>query len=331
MCYSIVINYPEKSVESSSFKSNMCDRLDKVLSKELNKSRNQIEKLIKSNLVFVNGKIVAKPSFKVNLDDEISYSFIEAKKESYSDFEIDIQKLYEDEEVLVLNKPAGVVVHPAPSVKEPTLVDWLRKQNIRLSTISGEERNGIVHRLDKDTSGAIIVAKSNFAHESLSAQLQDRSLGRYYTAIINIPLKESIVIDKPIARNPKNRLKMAIVEGGRASKTAFAKVEAGKRGCEVVVAKLYSGRTHQIRVHLSSINRFILGDKLYAPASHKFKTRMMLHARLLYFIHPRSKELVEVEAPFFSDMQEYMDINFSKDLVDEKLSKKSIKNYFNSN
>ena len=317
-------------MESKVIKSSINDRLDKVLSKELNISRNQIEKLIKSGLVYVNKKLVTKPSFKLNVDDEIEYSFIEAKKEEYNDFDIEIERLYEDDDILVLNKPVGVVVHPAPSVKEPTLVDWLRAQNIRLSTISGEERNGIVHRLDKDTSGAIIIAKSNFAHEHLSAQLQDRSLGRYYTAIINIPLKENIVIDKPIARIPKNRLKMAIVDGGRESKTTFSKVALGKKGCELIAAKLHSGRTHQIRVHLSSINRFILGDKLYSPSNLKFKDRMMLHARILYFIHPRSKKLIEVEAPIFGDMRNYIELNFSKDLIDEKLNKNSIKKLFNN-
>jgi 23S rRNA pseudouridine1911/1915/1917 synthase len=317
-------------VESKIIKSSLSDRLDKVLSKELGVSRNQVEKLIKSKMVYVNQNLVTKPSFKLNIDDEISYSYIEPSKQSFQEFDIEIERLYEDDDVLVLNKPAGVVIHPAPSVKEPTLVDWLRAQNIRLSTISGEERNGIVHRLDKDTSGAIIVAKNNFAHEALSKQLQDRSLGRYYLAIINIPLKENLVVDKPIARNPKNRLKMAIVEGGRASKSAFSKVAVSTKKCELIAAKLFSGRTHQIRVHLGSLNRFILGDKLYAPSSHSFKSRMMLHARLLYFLHPRDGRLVEVEAPLFEDMQEYLIKNFDKDLVDDKISKNSIKSLFSN-
>ena len=317
-------------MESKFIKSNYKDRLDKVLSKELGISRNQIEKLIKSKMVYVNKKLITKPSFKLSIDDEISYSYIEPKKQSFQEFDIEIERLYEDEDVLVLNKPAGVVIHPAPSVKEPTLVDWLRTQNIRLSTISGEERNGIVHRLDKDTSGAIIVAKNNFAHEALSKQLQDRSLGRYYLAIINIALKENLVVDKPIARNPKNRLKMAVVDCGRISKSAFSKVLLGKNNCELIAAKLFSGRTHQIRVHLGSLNRYILGDKLYAPSSHSFKSRMMLHARLLYFLHPRDGRLVEVEAPLFEDMQEYLDKNFDKDLVDDKISKNSIKSLFSN-
>jgi len=317
-------------VESKVIKSSSSDRLDKVLSKELQISRNQIEKLIKSSLVYVNSKLVTKPSYKLSVDDEIKYSFLEAQKQSYTNLDIDIEKLYEDEDVMVLNKPAGVVVHPAPSVKEATLVDWLREQDIRLSTISGKERNGIVHRLDKDTSGAIIIAKNNLAHEALSAQLQDRSMGRYYIAVINMPLKENLIVDKPIARNPNNRLKMAIVENGRVAKTAFAKIDTASNNCEIVAAKLFSGRTHQIRVHLSSLNRYILGDKLYAPKAHKFNGRMMLHAKVLYFIHPRSKELIEVEAPLFNDMQEYIEAKFSKDIIDEKLNKSSIKALFSN-
>jgi len=317
-------------VQSSKFESNISDRLDKVLSKELNISRNQIEKLIKNSLVFVNNKIITKASFKIAVGDEIAYNFVQATKQEYKKLDIDIQKLYEDEDVLVLNKPAGVVVHPAPSVKEATLVDWLREQNIRLSTISGQERNGIVHRLDKDTSGAIIIAKNNFAHEHLSRQLLDRSMGRYYMAIINIALKEDIIVNKPIARNPKNRLKMAIVEDGRVSKSAFAKIALGKNGNELIAAKLFSGRTHQIRVHLGSLNRFILGDKLYAPSSHKFNSRMMLHAKLLYFVHPRDNKLIEVEAPLFDDMQEYIDKNFDKELANEKINANTIKNSFNT-
>jgi len=163
-------------VESNKFISNSNGRLDKLLSLESKKSRNQIEKLIKDGLVKVNERTVIKPSYKVIEGDRVEYQFIDAPKADYSDIDIEIEKLYEDDDILIINKPVGLVVHPAPSVKVPTLVDWLRKQNIRLSTISGEERNGIVHRLDKDTSGAILVAKTNFAHEALSKQLQNRRM-----------------------------------------------------------------------------------------------------------------------------------------------------------
>jgi len=315
-------------VESGKFVSKGSDRLDKLLSSELKVSRNQVEKLIKSGLVKVDGKSVIKPSFKVIENMQIEYIFKEAPKESFKNIDLNIDILFEDDDILVLNKPSGLVVHPAPSVKEPTLVDWLRQNNIRLSTISGEERNGIVHRLDKDTSGAILIAKNNFAHEALSLQLQNRSMGRYYVAIINYPLKDNCIINKPIARNPKNRLKMAVVDGGKEAKTAFAKLSLSKDNEELVLAKLFSGRTHQIRVHLSSINRYILGDNLYAPKNEIFKNRIFLHASLLYFIHPRSNQLIEIEAPLFDDMRGYIDKNFSKGFESENLKSYKIKEYF---
>ncbi len=304
-------------------------RLDKVLSLKLKKSRNQVEKLIKEGLVEVDGKTVAKTSYRVQSGQEVKYRFLEASKAEFKKVNLEIERLYEDDDILVINKPANLVVHPAPSVKEPTLVDWLREQNIRLSTISGEERNGIVHRLDKDTSGAILIAKSNFAHENLSRQLQDRTMGRYYLAVINMALKGDTVVEKPIARNPKNRLKMAIVEGGREAKTAFAKIAQNAKKEELIAAKLFSGRTHQIRVHLGALNRYILGDSLYAPRSAKIKHRIFLHAYLLYFVHPRSGQKVEVIAPLFEDMRKYIAENFnSEGLEYEKLTKQSIKERF---
>jgi 23S rRNA pseudouridine1911/1915/1917 synthase len=313
-------------VESIKVESNCSGRLDKILSNSLNISRNQIEKLIKEGLVKVNKKTILKPSFKLSGGEEINFEFKEAKKEEFLDIDLKIETLYEDEDVLVLNKPPNLVVHPAPSYSEPTLVDWLRKNNFRLSTISGQERNGIVHRLDKDTSGAIIVAKNNFAHQKLSEQLQDKSLGRYYLAVINMPLKDNLIINKPIARNPKNRLKMAVVEGGKEAKTAFAKLKENKT--ELIAAKLFSGRTHQIRVHLNSINRYILGDNLYGFKDDKYKNRILLHAYLLYFKHPRSKKLIEVQAPLFSDMQEYLKKQYGKEIENE-INKEYIKNSFN--
>jgi len=311
-------------VESKKVFAKSSGRLDKVLSEIIGVSRNQVEKLIKGGFVKINGKLVSKPSFKVEVEQEIEYSLPEPEKKDFSDINIDIDVLYEDDDVLVLNKPANLVVHPAPSVKEPTLVDWLRKRGVRLSTISGEERNGIVHRLDKDTTGAILIAKNNYAHENLSKQLQDRSMGRYYLAVINYPLKDNIVVDKPIARNPKNRLKMAIVEGGKEAKSAFAKIDLSRKNHELIAAKLFSGRTHQIRVHLSSLGRHILGDKLYGYKESG--ECMMLHAYMLYFLHPKSGKLIEIKAPISRCMQDFIEMNFNKEIVNEKLN--SIKTLF---
>jgi len=305
------------------------NRLDKILSKELEISRSQIEKLIKSGLVRVDGKEVVKPSFKIKPNQIIEYKIVEAPKKEPKEIDIDIKKLYEDDEVLVVNKPAGLVVHPAPSVKEPTLVDWLKKEGIRLSTISGEERHGIVHRLDKDTSGAILIAKDNNTHQELSKQLQDRSMGRYYLALINYPLKENIIVEKAIGRNPKNRLKMAIRDDGREAKSAFYKIATSKHNEELIAAKLFSGRTHQIRVHLGSLGRYILGDKLYGK-DDGFKGRMMLHANLLYFIHPKSGKRVEVIAPLFKDMRDILESRFEKGKEYAQFKSEDFKSFFSA-
>ncbi len=165
--------------------------------------------------------------------------------------------------MMVVNKPSGLVVHPAPSVKGATLVDWLVSKGVSLSNILGKERYGIVHRIDKNTTGALVVAKTNEAHEKLSFQLRNKSMGRYYLAVIDHPLKESCIVEKPIGRSRKNRYKMDVVNGGKDSKSAFYKLIQNDDNLELIVAKLFTGRTHQIRVHLKSLGRHILGDVLY--------------------------------------------------------------------
>jgi len=199
-------------------------RIDKILASKLDVSRNQVEKLVKDGLVSVDGKTITKTSFKVLEGNEISYAFKEAEKRVAAPIDFDVEILYEDEYLLIVNKPIGLVVHPAPSVKDPTLVDWLIHKGISLSTISGEERHGIVHRIDKETTGALVVAKDNKTHEKLSEQLQDKSMGRYYLALIDCPLKDDIAIDKPIGRSINNRLKMDVVPKGKNAKTAFVKL-----------------------------------------------------------------------------------------------------------
>ena len=297
------------------------ERLDRFLAEALDVSRNQVEKLIKEELVSVNGKVIAKTSFKVETGDEVAYAFREAEKKEAVTVDFDVEVLYEDDCLLVINKPAGLVVHPAPSVKEPTLVDWLIQRGISLSTISGEERHGIVHRIDKETTGALVIAKTNEAHEKLSLQLQDKSMGRYYLALIDYPLKENIIIDKPIGRNPRNRLKMDVVSGGKSAKTAFIKLITSPHDIELIAAKLFTGRTHQIRVHLNSLGRHILGDDLYGFKSKRDKiTRVNLHAYLLYLTHPISGQKMEFIAPLFEDMQLFLSKNFDQGDIDEKIN-----------
>ena len=296
-------------------------RVDKVLQQYLKSTRNQVEHFIKEGNVKVNGKVIKKCGYKLNGGEKIEYDIKEATPKKEFEVDFDIEKLYEDEDILIINKPPFLTVHPAPSVKEATLVDWLKKENISLSTISGEERNGIVHRIDKQTSGALVIAKNNKAHLALSKQLEDKSMGRYYLAIIDTPLKDNIVIEKPIARNRKNRLKMAVDDKGRAAKSAFLKLATSLDGKkELIAIKLFTGRTHQIRVHLSAISRHILGDDLYGFKSKKDTIkRVMLHAYILYLIHPKSKKKIYVKAPLLQDFTDILEKNFKMEKIYEKI------------
>jgi 23S rRNA pseudouridine1911/1915/1917 synthase len=288
---------------------------------QLEHSRNQIEKMIRAGQVTVEGTTVLKPSHKIEQGVTIEYRLVVAPRREEIPIDFDVDVLYEDDDILVVNKPAGLVVHPAPSVKEPTLVDWLVQRGISLSTLSGEERHGIVHRIDKDTTGALVIAKNNAAHQNLSEQLQDKSMGRYYLAVIDHALKTSREVSAPIARNPKNRLKMAVVEGGRAAKTQFVALTTSRQqGSSLIAAKLFSGRTHQIRVHLGVLNRHILGDNLYGIKSKECKIgRIFLHAYVLYLTHPIRGDNLEIVAPLFDDMMGYLNRNFDKEMLHESI------------
>ncbi len=307
------------------------ERLDTFLATHLDASRSAVAGLIKKSCVSVNGTPVEKPGLKLKAGDALSVILPEAPQapeEYLPDFEVEI--LYEDDDILVINKPSGVVVHPAPSYKGATLVDWLKHRGIRLSTLSGEERHGIVHRIDKETSGAMVIAKTNEAHTGLSDQLQDRSMGRYYLALIDLPLKDHIVVDAPIARNPANRLKMGIVSGGKSAKSAFAKLQlSDDEKNELIAAKLYSGRTHQIRVHLGSLNRHILGDGLYGYKGNDSKiNRVFLHAYLLYLIHPRSGEPMQFIARLPEDFQGILARAYTKEDYHEKITDSAVHHAF---
>lgn len=302
-------------------------RLDAIMSEALNVPRNQIEKLIKHVGVDVNGVKISKSSFKLLGGEKIVYDYVEASSDDIAypvDFDVPI--LYEDDHMLVINKPPYVTVHGAPSVKEATLVDWLKLKNIRLSTLSGEERHGIVHRIDKETSGALVIAKSNEAHTELSKQLEDKSMGRYYLAIIEPPLKENMVIELPIGRNPNHRLKMAITNDGRYAKSALSKIALSKDGKkELIAIKLFTGRTHQIRVHLQALSRQILGDGLYGFKSQNSTIpRVMLHAYVLYLIHPFTKEPLHIYAPLMDDFNETLRHYFRKEDYHENIEPDNI-------
>ena len=318
--------------ETTDFLCETPQRLDKFLSTSLETTRNQVLSLITDGHVLVDEKVVKKVGLKLKVNQNIHINFPEPIVTEPLKIDFDVEILYEDDDLLVINKPKGLTVHPAPSVKEPTLVDWLKHKGIRLSTISGEERHGIVHRLDKGTTGVMVVAKNNETHHALSLQLQDRTMGRYYLAVINIPLKDNIIVDKAIGRNSTNRLKMTVVEEGKESKTEFTKLYPSKdEKTELIACKLYSGRTHQIRVHLESLGRGIVGDHLYGFKSKEDKiSEILLHAYILYFVHPTSGEKMEFVAPIQEAMIEHLENNFDMEFINEALISSNFSRHFSA-
>lgn len=310
----------KKGLILTEFISSKSTRLDQELALYLKISRNQVLSLIKGGNVSVNDKVVTKAGFNLNLDDKISF-ILPQTTQIQSEFkaEFDVEILYEDSDILVINKPIGVTVHPAPSVKEATLVEWLKQKNYTLSTIGGVERAGIVHRLDKGTSGVMVVAKNNESHASLSSQLSSKDMGRIYLALCDLPLKENCIIDRPIGRHPQNRLKNTIVNGAKSAKSAFTNIlTTHNKRVNLIAAKLFTGRTHQIRVHLASINRHILGDDLYGFKSNSDRiSRIFLHAYILRLIHPRSNQIMEFKAPLPNEFYELIGKEVNKEIVDE--------------
>ncbi len=291
------------------------ERLDRFIHTHIGGSRNQVERLIKKGFVKAGGKRVTKAGYRVSPGEEVEYTIATEPEYETASVDFEVPVIYEDEDIMVINKPSGLIVHPAPSVKEATLVDWLKMKGVNLSTISGDERHGIVHRLDKETSGAMVVAKNNDAHVKLSEQLRQKSMGRYYIAVIDHPLKTSGIVEKPIGRNPANRLKMGVVSGGKSAKTRFEKLLAGKNGSfELIGAKLFTGRTHQIRVHLASLGRHIVGDGLYGFKSPKAKIdRILLHAFILYLEHPKRGERMRFVAEIPGSMKKSIESYFQKE------------------
>ncbi len=317
--------------KKTTFEVNEVQRLDSFLSQALNETRNQIAYLIKQGAVSIDDKISKKPGLKLKIGQSLHVSFPEVVPQKALAINFDVDILFEDDDILVINKPSGVTVHPAPSVKEATLVDWLIHKGISLSTISGEERHGIVHRLDKGTSGVMVVAKNNEAHEHLSQQLQDKSMGRYYLAVITPYLKNKLTsIEAKVGRSHNNRLKMAEVEHGKEAKTLFSSLLlSNDEKLQLIGCKLFTGRTHQIRAHLETMNRHILGDHLYGIKSKNGKiTRIMLHAYVMYLKHPKSGEMMSISAPIAPAMQEYLNSNFDQENLDAVTQPSTFSHHF---
>lgn len=308
------------------------NRLDKFLTLNIDATRNQIEQLIKKEFVKVNNKVLAKTGYKLKPNDQVEVNFPQPEEKKSATVDFDVEIIYEDDDILVVNKPMNLTVHDAPSVKDATLVDWLKSKNISLSTISGEERHGIVHRLDKGTTGVMVIAKTNEAHVHLSEQLQDKTMGRYYLALIDMPLKDNMFVEKPIGRNPNNRLKMAINPNGKNAKSAFLKLQLSKNEkYELIACKLFTGRTHQIRIHLSSMDRHILGDDLYGFKGELNKiNRFYLHAYNLYLTHPRTNKKMSFKAPVPTDINDFLCNNFDMEKINDELETSHIVSMFDT-
>ena len=274
-------------------------RIDIFLSNVLPEmSRSQIQKLISDGSIGVNGNPV-KANYKLKAQDEIVLSIPEPKELNVKPENIDIDILFEDAYIAVVNKPQGMVVHPAPGNYSGTLVNALLYHCKDLSGINGALRPGIVHRIDKDTSGVLVVAKNDLAHKSLAIQLKEYSVNRIYKAIVYGNIKETAgIIKTTIGRHPVDRKKMAVgVRNARTAETHFTVLETFKN-YTYVEAKLKTGRTHQIRVHMSYIKHPVVGDPKYSRGKNNLGfTAQALHAEILGFVHPGTNNYMEFMAP----------------------------------
>lgn len=288
-------------------------RIDKYLSVMIEgKSRSFVQGLIDEEKVKANGKVI-KSNYKLKKNDFIEVEVPEPVELNVSAEEMNLDIIYEDEDVLVVNKEKGVVVHPAPGNYTGTLVNGILYHCSDLSGINGVIRPGIVHRIDKDTSGILVIAKNDEAHNDLAAQFKEHSIKREYYALVEDKFSTiSGTVDKPISRDKKERIKMAINSDGKRAVTHYEVLEQYNKGVSLVKCTLETGRTHQIRVHMASIGHPLVGDLVYGYKRQKFNIEgQALHAKTLGFIHPRTKEYME----FTSELP-----NYFKELL-EKLRK----------
>lgn len=274
-------------------------RIDAYLNANTEFSRSRAAALIQEGLVTANGKTVSKSSYKVEAGMLVVIAVPETKETEIVPQDIPLDILYQDADIVIVNKPCGLVVHPAAGNEDGTLVNALMYHVKDLSGIGGEMRPGIVHRLDKDTSGLILIAKNDRAHAVMSDQFKERSMEKHYRAVAYGHFKEeSGLIDAPIARHPVDRKKMAIVQGGKPSQTEWRVIER-LNGATYLDVHLLTGRTHQIRVHMQSKGHPLMGDAIYAPnIKHPVRIpRLMLHAYSLAFTHPTTGERMTICAP----------------------------------
>ena len=274
-------------------------RIDKAIGLiEDTLSRVAIQRLLDEGNILVNGK-TTKASYKTKIGDEITIQKETPKKVDIIAQDIPIEILYEDEDIIVVNKPKGIVVHPANGNPDGTLVNAIMNLcGNSLSGIGGEIRPGIIHRLDKDTSGVLIVAKNDIAHINISNQIKNRQTKKIYIALVRGVIKENeATIDMPIGRSKKDRKKMAVTKDGKEAITHF-KVLKRYENFTLLEIKIDPGRTHQIRVHLAEIGYPIVGDYIYSNGKNPFNVEgQMLHARQIEFVHPTTGKEMKIEAP----------------------------------
>ena len=275
------------------------ERLDVVASSLADVTRSRAGSLIRGGLVLVNGVPQTKAGIRLRGGDEVRVELPEAVPARVEAQDIPLEILYQDADLAVVYKPSGMVVHPAAGNPDGTMVNALLQHLDQLSGIGGEIRPGIVHRIDKDTSGLLLVAKNDFSHASLSEQIKAHSVQRAYMAIVQGGMRqESGTVEGPIGRHPTDRKKMAIVPGGRDAVTHWRVLEPLK-GATLLECRLTTGRTHQIRVHMASIGHPLLGDPLYGPKKMPYPVQggQLLHAFRSGFVHPRTGEEMLFEAP----------------------------------
>ena len=293
-------------------KENVSKRLDVYLSdilKDKDITRSYIKNLIDEEKVLVNGAKV-KSGYKIKLNDDIEVEIIERESENIVAEEIPLEIVYEDEDIIIVNKAKGMVVHPANGNYTGTMVNSLmHSHKDNLSSINGVVRPGIVHRIDKDTSGILVVAKNDNAHKKLSEQFKVHSIKRKYVALVKGIVKEDTqTIDLPIGRSTRDRKKMAVTD--KNSRNAVTHIRVLKRfytsNVTLVEAELETGRTHQIRVHMTHLHHPLVGDEVYGKKDSKFKVEgQMLHAKYLGFIHPSTNEFIEFDSnlpKYFEDI-----------------------------
>ena len=270
-------------------------RLDKFLSSNSSLTRNKATQFISQGKVKVNGIVVKKASNLLTYKDEIiidKREYQTPKKNLVSEYNLKIK--YEDDDLLIISKDSGIIVHPSPNTKTVTIVDILLNLYPKISTVGENSRPGIVHRLDKGTSGLMVIAKNNLILNSLKDQFKNREVVKEYLAVVNGNTKEKGIINAPIGRHPIDRKKRALISTGKEAHTMYEKI-CNENKLSLLKVRIQTGRTHQIRVHLSSVGHPVYGDKVYSRKYKNISSRILLHSFRLRFLHPVKKNYIDIK------------------------------------